>query len=102
MKKDVKKVAVVEVWRVPSAFDDDSFAEPIQKGFSSWPFLRCNFHEHCTPGSENEFVDTGSVQMLLPKLPKKLRHLMPLLRLLILNPLVAKMRHLPSSQKSLK
>jgi hypothetical protein len=29
MKKAVKKVAVAEVQRIPSAFDDDSFAEPI-------------------------------------------------------------------------
>jgi hypothetical protein len=35
MKKAVKKVAAAEVRRVPSAIDDDSFAEPIQKGFSS-------------------------------------------------------------------
>jgi hypothetical protein len=51
---------VLEFGRIPSAFDDDFLAEPIQKGFSSWPFLRFNFHEHCTPGSENEFVDIYS------------------------------------------
>jgi hypothetical protein len=39
MKKAVKKVAAAEVRRVPSAFNDDLFAEPSQKGFSSWPFL---------------------------------------------------------------
>jgi hypothetical protein len=50
MKKAMKKVVSAGVWQIPSA-------EPIQKGFSSWPFLRFNFHEHCTPGSENEFVD---------------------------------------------
>jgi hypothetical protein len=60
LKKAVKKVAAAEVRRVPSAFDDDFSAEPIQKGFYSSPFLRFNFHEHCTLGSENEFVDIGS------------------------------------------
>jgi hypothetical protein len=59
-KKAVKKIVTAEVRRVPSAFDDDIFAEPGQKGFSSWPFLRFNFHEHCPPGSENEFVGVGS------------------------------------------
>jgi hypothetical protein len=59
-KKAVKKIVTTEVRWVPSTFDDDIFAEPGQKGFSSWPFLRFNFHEHCTPGSENEFVDVGS------------------------------------------
>jgi hypothetical protein len=58
-KKAVKKIVVAEVRRLPSAFDDDLFAEPSQKGFFSWPFLRFNFHEQCPPGSENEFVDVG-------------------------------------------
>jgi hypothetical protein len=52
-KKAVKKVVAAEVRRVPSIIDDDIFAEPSQKGFSSWPFLRFNFHEQHTPGSEN-------------------------------------------------
>jgi hypothetical protein len=60
MKKAVKKVVSAGVRRIPSAFDDDFLAEPIQKGFSSWPFLRFNFHEHCTLGSKNEFVDIDS------------------------------------------
>jgi hypothetical protein len=59
-KKAIKKVIAAEIRRVPSAFDDDIFAEPSQKGFCSWPFLRFNFHEHCTLGSENEFVDIDS------------------------------------------
>jgi hypothetical protein len=59
-KKAVRKVVATEVRRVPSAFDDDLFAEPSKKGFFSWPFLRFNFHEHCPPGSENEFVDIVS------------------------------------------
>jgi hypothetical protein len=59
-KKVVKKIIAAEVRRVPSAFDDDIFAETSQKGFFSWPFLRFNFHEHYTPNSENEFVDVGT------------------------------------------
>jgi hypothetical protein len=59
-KKAVKKIVAAEVRRVPSAFDDDLFAEPSQQGFFSWPFLRFDFHEHFPPGSENEFVDTDS------------------------------------------
>jgi hypothetical protein len=79
LKKAIKKLVAAEVRRVPSAFDDDIFAEPGQQGFSSWPFLRINFHEHCTPGSENEFVDIGFFQMLLLKFRKKLLLLLLLL-----------------------
>jgi hypothetical protein len=43
-KKGVKKFVAVEVRWVPFAFDDDIFAEPSKKGFSSWPLLRFNFH----------------------------------------------------------
>jgi hypothetical protein len=59
-KKAVKKIVSTEVRWVPSIFDDDVFVGPNQKGFSSWPFLRFNFREQHTPGSENEFVDVGS------------------------------------------
>jgi hypothetical protein len=59
-KNVVKKIVAAEVRWVPFAFDDDLFAEPSQKGFFSWPFLRFNFHEHCPPGSENEFMDIDS------------------------------------------
>jgi hypothetical protein len=34
-KKAVKKIVAAEFRRVPSAFDDDFFTEPSQKGFSS-------------------------------------------------------------------
>jgi hypothetical protein len=34
-KKAIKKIVAAEVRRVPSAFDDDFFTEPSQKGFSS-------------------------------------------------------------------
>jgi hypothetical protein len=67
-KKVVKKIVAAEVRRVPSAFDDDFFAKPSQKCFSSWPDLRFSFHEHYTLGSENEFVDMILFQMLLLKL----------------------------------
>jgi hypothetical protein len=70
-KKAVKKIVTTEVRRVPSTFDDDIFAEPGQKGFSSWPFLRFNFHEHCTPSSENEFVDVGSFSDVATEVQKE-------------------------------
>jgi hypothetical protein len=70
-KKAVKKLVVAEVRRVPSAFDDDIFAEPGQQGFSSWPFLRFNFHEHCTLSSEIEFVDIGSFSDVVTEVRKE-------------------------------
>jgi hypothetical protein len=59
-KKVVKKIVAADVRRVPSAFYDDFFAEPSQKGFSSWHDLRFSFHKHYTPGSENEFMGIDS------------------------------------------
>jgi hypothetical protein len=59
-KKAIKKVVSSEVRRVPSAFDDDLFVEPSQKGFFFCPFLRFYFPDQRTPSSENEFVDIGS------------------------------------------
>jgi hypothetical protein len=70
-KKAVKKIVAAEVRRVPSAFDDDFFAEPSQKGFSSSPFLRFNFHEHYTPSSENEFVDINSFSDVVAEVVKE-------------------------------
>jgi hypothetical protein len=70
-KKVVKKIVVAEVRRVPSAFDNDLFVEPSQKGFFSWPFLRFNFHEHFPPGSENEFVDIGSFSYVVSEVQKE-------------------------------
>jgi hypothetical protein len=70
-KKAVKKIIAAEVRRVPLAFDDDIFAKPSQKGFSSWPFLRFNFHEHCTLGSENEFVDVDSFSDVVAEVAKE-------------------------------
>jgi hypothetical protein len=70
-KKADKKIIATEVQRVPSTFDDDIFAEPSQKGFSSWPFLRFNFHEHCTPGSENVFVDIYSFSYVFAEVAKE-------------------------------
>jgi hypothetical protein len=65
-KKAVKKVVSSGVQRVPSAFDD-IFMEPKPKGPFFWTLLRFDFHEHCPSGSESEFVDIDSFQMLLPK-----------------------------------
>jgi hypothetical protein len=70
-KKAVKKIIAAEVRQVPSAFDDDIFAEPSQNGLPSWPFLRFNFQEHCTPGSENEFVDIDSFSDVVAKVAKE-------------------------------
>jgi hypothetical protein len=70
-KKAIKKVVAAEVRRVPYAFDDDIFAEPSQKGFSSWPFLRFNFHEHYTPSFENEFVDVDSFSDVVAEVQKE-------------------------------
>jgi uncharacterized protein YktA (UPF0223 family) len=70
-KKVVKKVVSSEVRRVPSAFDDDLFAESIQKASFFWPLLRFNFHEHCPSGSENEFVDIDSFSDAAPEVQKE-------------------------------
>jgi hypothetical protein len=70
-KKVVKKIVAAEVRRVPSAFDDDFFAEPNQRGFSSWPDLRFNFHKHYTPGSENDFVDIDSLSDVVAEVVKE-------------------------------
>jgi hypothetical protein len=70
-KKAVKKIIAAEVRRVPSAFDDDIFAEPSQKGFSSWTFLRFNFCEHYTPGSKNEFMDIDSFSDVVSEVAKE-------------------------------
>jgi hypothetical protein len=57
-KKVVRKVAIAEVRRIPSAFDD-IIVEPSHNGFVFflWPDLRFNVHKHCALGSEDEFVD---------------------------------------------
>jgi hypothetical protein len=71
-KKAVKKVVSSEVRRVPSAFDDDLFVEPVsQKGSFFWPRLRFNFREHCPSGSKNEFVDIDSFSNAAPEVQKK-------------------------------
>jgi hypothetical protein len=71
-KKAVKKVVSSEVRRVPSAFDDDLFTEPSQKGSFFWPLLRFNFREHCPSGSENEFVDIDSFSDVAPEVQKEI------------------------------
>jgi hypothetical protein len=71
-KKVVKKVVSSEVRRVPSAFDDDLFMEPNQKGSFFWPLLRFNFREHCPLGSENEFVEIDSFLDAAPEVQKEI------------------------------
>jgi hypothetical protein len=73
-KKAVKKIAIAEVMRVPSAFDDDIIIEPSHKGFVSflWPDLRFNVHRHCTPGSENEFVDVENFSDVVAEVWKEI------------------------------
>jgi hypothetical protein len=71
-KKAVKKVVSSEVRRVPSAFDDNLFMEPVsQKGSYFWPLLRFNFREHCPSDSENEFVDIDSFSDAAPEVQKE-------------------------------
>jgi hypothetical protein len=71
-KKAVKKVVSSEVRRVPSAFDDSLFMEPVsQKGSYFWPLLRFNFREHCPSDSENEFVDIDSFSDVAPEVQKE-------------------------------
>jgi hypothetical protein len=70
-KNAVKKIVAAEVRRVPSILDGDVFTGPSQKGFSSWPFLRFDFHEQHTPGSENEFVDVGSFLNVVTEVQKE-------------------------------
>jgi hypothetical protein len=59
-KKVVKKIVTTEVRQslLPSTMT--SSPNPTRKVFFSWPDLRFSLHEHCTPGSENEFVDIES------------------------------------------
>jgi hypothetical protein len=71
-KKAVKKVVFSEVRRVPSAFDDDLFTGPSQKGSFFCPLLRFNFREHCPSGFENEFVDIDSFSDAAPEVQKKI------------------------------
>jgi hypothetical protein len=71
-KKAVKKIISIEVRRVPSAFDDDLFTEPGQKGSFFWPLLRFNFCEHCSSGSENEFMDIDSFSNAAPEVQKEI------------------------------
>jgi hypothetical protein len=71
-KKAVKKIVSTEVRWVPSAFDEDLFTEPGQKGSFFWPLLRFNFHEHCPSGSENEFVDIDSFSDAAPEVQKEI------------------------------
>jgi hypothetical protein len=69
-KKAVKKVSSTGVRRVPSAFDDDTFADTDNlKGVFLWPLF--NFRDSCPSGSENEFVDVDSFSDAAPEVQKE-------------------------------
>jgi hypothetical protein len=70
LKKAVKKVSIVGVRRVPSAFDDDTFEEAdSRKGVCFWPLF--NFRKNCPSDSENEFVDVDSFSDAAPESRKE-------------------------------
>jgi hypothetical protein len=75
-------------------------AEPGPKGFFSylWRDLRFHIRSHCTPGSENEFVDVETFSDDVLKFRRKLRSLLLLLMLevLPLTLLLLKMKLLPN------
>jgi hypothetical protein len=69
-KKAVKKVSSTGVRRVPSAFDDDTFAETDSlKGVFLWPLF--NFRDNGPAGSESEFVDIESFSDAAPEAQKE-------------------------------
>jgi hypothetical protein len=72
-KKAVKKITIAEVRRVSSAFDDDIIVKPSHKGFVPflWPDLSFNVRRHCTPGSENEFVDVETFSDAVAEVQKE-------------------------------
>jgi hypothetical protein len=70
LKKAVRKVSSVGVRRVPSAFDNDAFAEAGSwKGVCFWPLF--NFRDNCPSGSENEFVDVDFFSDAAPEVRKE-------------------------------
>jgi hypothetical protein len=71
MKKVVKKIVATEVRRVPATFDD--LVDEPRKGFffCLWPDLRFNVHRHCTPDSENDFVDVETFLDDISKVQKE-------------------------------
>jgi hypothetical protein len=70
LKKVVKKVSSTGVRRVPSTFDDDTFADTDSlKGVFLWPLF--NFRDSCPSGSENEFVDVDSFSDAAPEVQKE-------------------------------
>jgi hypothetical protein len=69
-EKAVKKISSSGVWRVPSAFDDDAFAETDSlKGVFFWPLF--NFRDRCPSGSKNEFMDVDSFSDAVPEVRKE-------------------------------
>jgi hypothetical protein len=102
-KDVVKKIVVADVRCVPSAFDDGMIVKPSQKSFFSclWSDLRFNIRRHCTPGSENEFVDVETFSNDVIGVQKDVATLAaPAAELLILSPLVPKTRLLPNSLRN--
>jgi hypothetical protein len=66
LKKAAKKVLSSGVWRVPSAFNDDTLTETDSlKGVFFWPVP--NFRDSCPVGSKNEFVDIDSFSDAAPE-----------------------------------
>jgi hypothetical protein len=69
-KNAVKKISIAIIQCVPSAFSDDEMTDELHPtGFSSclWCDLRFNVRRSYTLGSENEFVDVETFQMMLSK-----------------------------------
>jgi hypothetical protein len=106
-KKAIKKIVATEVRRVPSAFDDDLFTEPKQKGSFFWPLLIFDFREHCPSGFESEFVDIDSFSDTAPEVRKEIipdAAAEPLLlppKLSFLSLLVHGKKHLHNSPRNL-
>jgi hypothetical protein len=70
LKKVVKKVSSTGVRRVPSAFDDDTFADiDSLNGVFLWPLF--NIRDSCPSGSKNEFVDVDFFSDGAPEVQKE-------------------------------
>jgi hypothetical protein len=107
-KKAIKKVVSSGVRRVPSAFDDDLFVEPIsQKGSFFWALLRFDFRDRHPSGSENEFVDIDSFSDSAPEVQTEVipdvvaGPLLLLLILLFLSLSILMKKLLPNLSRSL-
>jgi hypothetical protein len=70
-KKAVKKLLLLTFDRFLLPLMMTPSRNLARKFFPSWPFLRFNFHEHCTPGSKNEFVDIDSFSDVVAEVVKE-------------------------------